>query len=151
MTNGYLYCLSNKSIPGLLKIGMTLLEPEVLLEKANSFSEWCPPDLYVCEFSKYVKNAKKKYKTLYILLDISKKRYMKERDFFTISKNELLHYFDLMEGTMFYSDISNSNDKTLETNVIKKNSNIENGEPKKEEKEEEEEEEEEEEAKGGER
>ena len=101
MTKGYLYCLSNVSMPGLLKIGMSSIQPEELVKEANSFNEWGPPGKYKCNFAKKVNNASQKIKTLHLLLDTTKKRYVIDKEFFKISKSEVLTYFDLMDGKMW--------------------------------------------------
>ena len=51
---GYLYCISNHTIPGLLNIGMTTKDPLQKLEEANRYTFILP----VCklEFAKKVKN-----------------------------------------------------------------------------------------------
>ena len=60
MTDGYIYCFSNQSMPGILKIGMTERTPEIRLNEANRSDTWRPPTLYKIEFAKKVLNPKQK-------------------------------------------------------------------------------------------
>ena len=57
MTEGYLYCFSNQSMPGILKVSMTEKTPEITLNEANSSS-------YKIEFAKKVLNPKQKEQLL---------------------------------------------------------------------------------------
>ena len=52
MSDGYLYCFSNSSMPGILKIGMTERTPDIRLSEANSSNTWKPPTPYKIEFAK---------------------------------------------------------------------------------------------------
>jgi hypothetical protein len=50
MTNEYIYCLSNKSMPNIYKFYITNLIPQIILEKANKHSTFRPPTPYKIEF-----------------------------------------------------------------------------------------------------
>ena len=52
MTEGWVYCLSNPSMPGLLKIGMTLQTPE---KRAKGLFSTGVAEAFVIEFAKKVK------------------------------------------------------------------------------------------------
>ena len=49
---GYIYCFSNPSMPGILKVGMTKQTPEITVHKANSFDRLPTP--YEIIFAKKV-------------------------------------------------------------------------------------------------
>lgn len=63
MTDGYLYCFSNQSTPGILKVGITERTPEIILNEANRSDFWRPPTPYNIEFAKKVLNSKQKNHT----------------------------------------------------------------------------------------
>jgi len=42
MTDGYIYCFSNPSMPGILKVGMTERTPVTRLGEANASDTWRP-------------------------------------------------------------------------------------------------------------
>jgi hypothetical protein len=120
MTEGYIYCFSNPSMPGLLKIGMTERTPEIRLKEANAPNTWMPTPFKI-EFAKKVYNPSNKEKTLHILL----KKYTERipyKEFFRTSTEEVLCFFNLIDGEMWVenskledtnnddSDDSNDND-----------------------------------------
>jgi hypothetical protein len=100
MTNGYIYCFSNPSMPGLLKVGMTERTPDARLKEANSSYTWIPTS-YIIEFAKKVTDVKNKEKTLHILLEQYTDRVNPRREFFRVSPEEVRIFFDLMDGEMW--------------------------------------------------
>ena len=68
MKKGYIYCFSNISMPGILKIGMTERLPDERLKEANRSDTWRPPTPYKIEFAKKVYNPKQKETTLHTIL-----------------------------------------------------------------------------------
>lgn len=125
MTEGYIYCFSNVSMPGILKIGMTDRTPEIRLSEANSSDTWRPPTPYKIEFAKKVKNAIQKEKTLHILLEQYTSRINPRREFFNVSIEEIIKFFDLMDGEMWNNTNNNDefNDEILDESDLN-NSNI---------------------------
>jgi hypothetical protein len=101
MTDGYIYCFSNPSMPGILKIGMTERMPEARLSEANASDTWRPPTPYKIEFAKKVFNAYQKEKTLHILLEQYTVRIHPRREFFRVSCEEVRKFFDLIDGEMW--------------------------------------------------
>ena len=101
MADGYIYCFSNQSIPGILKVGMTERTPDARLAEANASDTWRPPTPYVIEFAKKVSNAFGKEKTLHILLEQYTDRPHPRREFFRVSTKEVRMFFDLMDGEMW--------------------------------------------------
>jgi hypothetical protein len=101
MSVGTLYCFSNESMPGILKIGMTERTPEARLAEANSSDTWRPPTPYKIEFAKKVSNQKEKEKCLHILLEQYTERIHPRREFFRVSPEEVRKFFDLMDGEMW--------------------------------------------------
>lgn len=96
-TEGYIYCFSNPSMPGILKIGMTEREPELRLNEANSPDTWRPPTPYRIEFVKRVSNPRQKEGVLHGLLARYAERINPRREFFRVELNTVRPFFDLMD------------------------------------------------------
>ncbi len=101
MADGYIYCFSNESMPGILKVGMTERTPEIRLGEANASDTWRPPTPYKIEFAKKVSNSIGKEKTLHILLEKYTHRINPRREFFRVSPEEVLKFFELMDGELW--------------------------------------------------
>jgi hypothetical protein len=101
MTEGYLYCFSNPSMPGILKIGMTERTPDKRLSEANASDTWRPPTPYKIEFAKKVSDPLKKEKTLHRLLEQYTDCINRYRKFFRVSTEEVYEFFNLMDGVMW--------------------------------------------------
>lgn len=54
---GWIYCMSNESMPGIFKVGMTIRTPEERLTEANSSDTWRPPTEYEIAYSVRVTDA----------------------------------------------------------------------------------------------
>ena len=104
MTDGYLYCFSNESMPVILKVGMTERTPVIRLNEANSSDTWRPPTPYKIEFAKKVLNPKQKETTLHILLSQYTKRINPKREFFRVSTEEVKTFFDLIDGDLWVKE-----------------------------------------------
>ena len=94
---GYIYCFSNPSMPGILKIGMTEREPELRLNEANSPDTWRPPTPYRIEFVKRVSNPRLKEGVLHGLLARYAERINPRREFFRVELDTVRPFFDLMD------------------------------------------------------
>ena len=89
---GYVYALSNESMPGIFKIGMTERSPEERLLEANLPHVFTPPTPYVIACYKKVKNCKETEKMIHAL--IYDKRVNKNKEFFKIPIKELKDLFN---------------------------------------------------------
>lgn len=98
MSEGFVYCFSNSSMPGILKIGMTIRTPEARLLDANSSDTWRPPTPYIIEFAKKVSNPKQIEFTTHIFLTENFERINPKREFFRISIDDAKNIFDLIDG-----------------------------------------------------
>lgn len=96
---GYIYCLSNPSMPGILKCGITIRSPLVRLKEANSSDTWRPPTMYQIEFAKKVNNPREKEQQLHNLLERSGLRVHPRREFFYLSIFDAYALYNLMDGT----------------------------------------------------
>jgi len=110
MTEGFIYCFSNKSMLGILKVGMTERTPDVILNEANNSDTWRPPTPYKIEFAKKVSNPKQKENTLHILLSQYTERINPRREFFRVSSEEVKEFFNLMDGDFWIDKIKEEQD-----------------------------------------
>ena len=99
LNKGYIYCFSNDSMPGLVKVGMTDRNPEERLKEANKPDTFKPPSPYKIEFAKYVIDPKQKEKTIHKLLEKYTERVNTNREFFRILPDDLRVFFDLIDGS----------------------------------------------------
>lgn len=90
--------MANPSMPGILKIGMTMRTPEARLREANSPDTWKPPTSYSIEFAKQVSNPKQKETTIHALLSTYTERIHPKREFFRASPETVKMLFDLIDG-----------------------------------------------------
>ena len=117
MTYGYVYCFSNESMPGILKVGETDRLPDVRLKEANRSDTWRPPTPYKIEFAKKVLKPKEKEKKLHLIL--SEHRINPNREFFRISSKKLHLLFDLMDGENWEIEkIEKSTDTSIERHSV---------------------------------
>jgi polyhydroxyalkanoate synthesis regulator phasin len=108
---GYIYCVSNVSMPSILNFGITTTAPEVRLDDINGLSgKWRPPTPYKCEFAKRVCNIDKKITAIHRLL--AKYRIHPEREFFRVSLEEARAIFDLLDDVGDDADANIENKKT---------------------------------------
>ena len=123
MNEGYIYCFSNKSMLGILKVGMTERTPDVRLNEANSSDTWRPPTPYKIEFAKKVSNPKHKEITLHTLLSQYTERINPRREFFRVSSEEVKEFFNLMDGDLWIEktkeECDNDNDNDEDEDNVK--------------------------------
>jgi hypothetical protein len=122
--SGYIYCFSNPSMPGILKVGMTERTPEIRLNEANSSDTWRPPTPYKCVFAKKVLNPKQKETTLHTILSQYTERINPKREFFCVSEEEVKTFFDLIDGELWVKtqeeeDEEHEEEEEVSANVIK--------------------------------
>ena len=107
---GWLYCLSNPAMPGLLKIGQTKNEPKF---RATQLQTTGVPLPFKIEFAKLVKDYIKKEGILLSLLEQYSNRINPKREFYKISKEEIFAFFELIDGT-YLTD----KDKDIDTFIV---------------------------------
>lgn len=94
MSFGYVYVMSNPSMPGLFKIGYTERPVEERLQEANQPNTWIPTP-FLLEFAKYVSEPQKREMTIHKLLE--KERINPKREFFRVEIEKVQLLFDLMD------------------------------------------------------
>jgi hypothetical protein len=114
---GYVYCFSNPSFVGIVKIGMTTRYIEERLQEANHCGTWGPPTPYVIEFAKKVNNPKEKEKVLHSLLEKYSERVNANREFFKISVIDARLFFDLIDGEYWDKDTIIKQDEKVKEEV----------------------------------
>lgn len=94
---GYIYCISNVSMPNILNIGITWMTPEQKIADINGLPIlWRPPTPYKCEFAKRVLEAEHKKNAIYKVL--SQSRITPKQMFFSVPIEDVRTLFDLMDG-----------------------------------------------------
>ena len=105
-TQGYIYCLSNVSMPGLVKIGMTTKSPE---ERADGLFTTGVPTPFTIEFAKLVKEPRKKEKILHSHIEtVCGERVNGSREFFRVDPQLVRTLFELTDGEWWQSSISDT-------------------------------------------
>lgn len=95
MSAGYVYCITNPSMPDLVKIGFTTRTVEERLEEANSNSTWTPFPFQV-EFAKWVLAAEHREHTLHRIFHAH--RVNPKREWFRVPMETVRLHFELMDG-----------------------------------------------------
>jgi hypothetical protein len=95
-TSGWIYCMTNPSMPGLVKIGYTDRPVEHRLEEANAPHTWIPTP-FVIECAKYVKDANAREQLLHKLLNVQ--RVSPRREFFRVDLEHVRLLLGLCDGT----------------------------------------------------
>jgi len=114
---GYIYCMSNQSMPGIMKIGMTMRSPEERLKEANKHDTFKPPTLYQIVFAKQVYNPKTKEAILHELLERYTERINPQREFFRVSSTEVYRFFQLVDGVWWKSPETTAQSETSSASV----------------------------------
>jgi hypothetical protein len=96
MSFGYVYVMSNPSMPGLYKIGCTTRLIDERLQEANQPNTWIPTP-FLLEFAKFVVNPQQKEMTVHKIL--TKERINPNREFFRADIEQVKLLFDLMDTT----------------------------------------------------
>jgi hypothetical protein len=97
---GYIYCLSNESMEGLLKIGRTMRTPE---ERVKELYSTGVPTPFKIEFAKKVADVVQKERLLHILLGKYTLR-LPGREFFKTDTATVKEFFALMDGEDWVSE-----------------------------------------------
>lgn len=119
---GYIYCISNASMPNILNIGITWMTPEQKIADINGLPIlWRPPTPYKCEFAKRVLEAEHKKNAIYKVL--AQSRITPKQMFFSIPIEDVRTLFDLMDGDYWEDanaayDIPKNEEQILEKKEI---------------------------------
>jgi hypothetical protein len=85
---GYVYCLSNASMPGIVKIGATTRDPSERLREANAAGTWRPPHPYELEGAVRVVDAFAVESAIHARL--APHRVNPRREFFRVAPDEVM-------------------------------------------------------------
>jgi hypothetical protein len=98
MTDGYIYCFSNPSMPDILSIGITTNTPNDMARELFTPGVALP---FKIEFAKKVTNPSDKVSKIHLLLGKYTTKVCLDRDFFRISPEDVRVIFDIMDGDMW--------------------------------------------------
>ena len=114
MPNGWVYCMTNSSMPNIVKIGFTN-DLDRRLKEANAHDTFRPPQPYKYEFAKLVLDHTEKEKKLHIIL--GNNRINPRKEFFTTesSVEKIRQLFDLIDGE--YDEFENKNRQSTDNTL----------------------------------
>ncbi len=115
MTKGWIYCISNRSMPGLLKVGQTKNCPTLRAEKLQTTGVPLPFDI---EFAKKTTDYEKKEKTIHNLLDALKTRLNPKREFFKVDLSVVKNIFDLIDGDYFSKESKDEEESLILKDIL---------------------------------
>jgi hypothetical protein len=96
MEEGWIYCMSNPSMPDLVKVGQTQHDPR---QRAMQLYTTGVPTEFHVEFAKKVKGYIEREKQLHALLEKHFARPNSSREFFRCKSEDVFEFFELIEGT----------------------------------------------------
>ncbi len=100
MNPGYIYCLTNPAMPGLVKIGKTMRTVEERVAELNTTGVPAP---FVIEFVKKFNNVHKAEEQLHTMMSIY--RYSSAREFFRVSADTARKMVDTYHTEMDHDEI----------------------------------------------
>lgn len=115
MSSGYLCCFSNNSMPGILNISVTTMEPD---ERAAELFTTEVPLPFTLEIAKKVVDPKGKKVILYERLEKYAARIHPLRDFFRISKEDVYRFFAAIDGDLWIKPMAVAVDESADDPVI---------------------------------
>ena len=93
---GYIYCLTNACMPGLVKIGMTMDDPEDRARELSSVTG--VPSPFQVAISKRIVKPREKERAIHDLLSSIGFRVNDKREFFNCSMNVVGLLFAVIDG-----------------------------------------------------
>ena len=99
MSNGYIYCLSNDAMPGIVKIGEIHTEGRTPDDRIRELYTTGVPLPFKIEFAKKVANPAEAEARIHAF--ISDKRVNPRREFFKVTPEYVRRLFDLIDGEMW--------------------------------------------------
>ena len=115
---GYIYCLSNPLFDGVLKIATTDLTPDNKAKELTSHD--AIPLSFNILFAKKVNNPHEKEKFIHKLLDQYTERINPKRKFWRTTSEEVLGFFNLMDGDMWKNIEEDKDEDEREINKKKR-------------------------------
>ena len=115
---GYIYCLSNPLFDGILKISTTDLTPDNKAKELTSHD--AIPLSFNILFAKKVNNPYEKEKYIHKLLDQYTERINPKRKFWRTTSEEVLGFFNLMDGEMWKNVEEDKDEDEREINKKKR-------------------------------
>jgi hypothetical protein len=109
MSTGYIYILSNISLPGLLKIGKTDVSPE---KRAKQLGSTGVPSPFIVEFSKLVSDPTKAENEIHTILGKSGLRHSNQREFFHVDLSEAIQIVEYI-GDKYIPQTENQNSSNI--------------------------------------
>jgi hypothetical protein len=99
MSEGYIYCLSNEAMPGLVKVGEIHTEGRTPDDRIRELHTTGVPLPFTVEFAKKVQNPAQAEARIHAF--IADKRINPRREFFKVTPDYVRRLFDLIDGEMW--------------------------------------------------
>jgi T5orf172 domain len=99
--HGYIYCFSNPSFDGILKVGITRRDPRVYAEELSTIGV---PTPFVVEFAKRVKSPEYNERNVNDKLDEFGYRVDTYRAYFRCDKSVIYRIFGTFNGTWYKTE-----------------------------------------------
>ena len=103
MSEGYIYCLTNEAMPGLVKIGKIYTEGRTLEDLIRELYTTGVPLPFTIEFAKKIQNPAQAEARIHAF--INDKRLNPRREFFKATPEFVRKLFDLFDGEMWAPSI----------------------------------------------
>ena len=110
MTHGYIYCFSNPSYEGILKVGMTERTPE---DRTKELFKTGVPTPFKIEFAKKVENPKQKEILIHGILTYYHERVNSNREFFRVSPEQVKKLFEIIDGEWWVENPKEENQSII--------------------------------------
>lgn len=123
MSEGYIYCLTNEAMPGLVKIGEMHTEGRTPEDRIRELYTTGVPLPFFIEFAKKVQNPVEAEGRIHAFLN--DKRLNPRREFFKTSPEVVSKLFELIDGEMWVpTEDDETNEATPNTITISKMSQV---------------------------
>jgi hypothetical protein len=113
---GFIYCMSNPSMPDIVKVGETN-DLKRRLKEANTQDTFRPPEPYTYDLAIETNNNKLKEKQIHSILEYRGQRINPKKEFFRATKKEVEMLFKLVDGVLI-KNFNQNQDSDSELQVV---------------------------------
>jgi hypothetical protein len=118
---GFIYCMSSRSMPDIVKVGETN-DLKRRLNEANKQDTFRPPEPYTYDLAIETNNNKLKEKQIHSILEERGQRINLKKEFFRTTKREVELLFKLVDGVLI-KNFNEIQDSDSELSIVAEQSN----------------------------